>query len=56
MKKKILAGATASVMASIMLAGTAMAAEYKVGIIQFVDSNRSPAGREIRGRRRQIYL
>ena len=37
MKKKILAGATASVMASIMLAGTAMAAEYKVGIIQFVD-------------------
>ena len=37
MNKKILAGATASVMASIMLAGTAMAAEYKVGIIQFVD-------------------
>ena len=37
MKRKVLASVTASVMASIMLAGTAMAAEYKVGIIQFVD-------------------
>ena len=37
MKKKVLASVAASVMASIMLAGTAMAAEYKVGIIQFVD-------------------
>lgn len=37
MKKKVLAGAAVSVMAAIMMAGTAMAAEYKVGIIQFVD-------------------
>ncbi len=37
MKRKVLAITAASVMASIMLAGTAMAAEYKVGIIQFVD-------------------
>ena len=37
MKKKVLACVATSVMAAIMLAGTAMAAEYKVGIIQFVD-------------------
>lgn len=37
MKKKVLAGAAVSVTAAIMMAGTAMAAEYKVGIIQFVD-------------------
>ena len=37
MKRKLLASVAASVMAAIMLAGTAMAAEYKVGIIQFVD-------------------
>ena len=37
MKRKVLASVAASVMAAIMLAGTAMAAEYKVGIIQFVD-------------------
>lgn len=37
MKRKVLACVTASVMASIMLAGTAMAADYKVGIIKFVD-------------------
>ena len=37
MKRKVLAITAASVMASIMFAGTAMAAEYKVGIIQFVD-------------------
>ena len=37
MKRKVLASVAVSVMAAIMLAGTAMAAEYKVGIIQFVD-------------------
>lgn len=37
MKRKVLASVAASVMAAIMLAGTAMAAEYKVGIVQFVD-------------------
>ncbi len=37
MKKKILACAAGSVIAAIMMAETAMAAEYKVGIIQFVD-------------------
>lgn len=37
MRRKVLACVTASVMASIMLAGTAMAADYKVGIIKFVD-------------------
>ena len=37
MKRKVLASVAASVMAAIMLAGTAMAAEYKVCIIQFVD-------------------
>ena len=37
MKRQVLASVAASVMAAIMLAGTAMAAEYKVGIIQFVD-------------------
>lgn len=37
MKRKVLASVAASIMAAIMLAGTAMAAEYKVGIIQFVD-------------------
>lgn len=37
MKKKIFASVTASVMAAIMMAGSAMAADYKVGIIQFVD-------------------
>lgn len=37
MKKKVLACVATSVMAAIMMAGTAMAAEYKVGILQFVD-------------------
>lgn len=37
MKKKVLACVAASVMAAILTAGTAMAAEYKVGILQFVD-------------------
>lgn len=37
MKKKVFALTAASVMTAIMMAGTAMAAEYKVGIIQFVD-------------------
>lgn len=37
MKKKVLACAATSVMAAIMVASTAMAAEYKVGILQFVD-------------------
>ena len=37
MKRKVLACVTASLMAAIMTAGTAMAADYKVGIIQFVD-------------------
>ncbi|MDD6616683.1 MAG: ABC transporter substrate-binding protein [Lachnospiraceae bacterium] len=37
MKKKVLACVATSVMAAIMVAGTAMAAEYKVGILQFVD-------------------
>lgn len=37
MKKKIFASVIASVMAAIMMAGTAMAADYKVGVIQFVD-------------------
>lgn len=37
MKKKVLACVATSVMAAILTAGTAMAAEYKVGILQFVD-------------------
>jgi putative ABC transport system substrate-binding protein len=37
MKKKVLVTLSATVMASIMAASTAMAAEYKVGILQFVD-------------------
>jgi putative ABC transport system substrate-binding protein len=37
MKKKVLATVSATVMASIMLAGTAMAADYKVGICNYVD-------------------
>lgn len=37
MKKRVFAAATASVMAAIMMAGTVMAQEYKVGIIQYVD-------------------
>lgn len=37
MKKRVFAAATASVMTAIMMAGTVMAADYKVGIIQYVD-------------------
>lgn len=37
MKKKAMASVLVSVMAASMLAGTATAAEYKVGIIQYVD-------------------
>lgn len=37
MKKRLFTAATASLAAAIMMAGTAMAADYKVGIIQFVD-------------------
>lgn len=37
MKRKVLASAAATVMAAVMMAGSAMAADYKVGIIQFVD-------------------
>ncbi len=37
MKKRLFAAATASLMAATMITGTAMAADYKVGIIQFVD-------------------
>ncbi|MDO4344290.1 MAG: ABC transporter substrate-binding protein [Eubacteriales bacterium] len=37
MKKRVLAGTAATVLAAVMMAGSAMAAEYKVGIIQFVD-------------------
>lgn len=37
MMKKVSTCAAVSVMASLMLASSAMAAEYKVGIIQFVD-------------------
>lgn len=37
MKRRVLACVTASVMASIMLAGSAMAADYKVGVIKYVD-------------------
>lgn len=37
MMKKILAVTTASVMTAIMMASSVMAADYKVGIIQFVD-------------------
>ncbi len=37
MMKKVMTIAAASVMASALLAGSAMAKEYKVGIIQFVD-------------------
>lgn len=37
MKRKVLASAAVTVMAVAMMAGSAMAEEYKVGIIQFVD-------------------
>ncbi|MDY3249964.1 MAG: ABC transporter substrate-binding protein [Candidatus Choladocola sp.] len=37
MKKKVLSCVSASVLAAIMMASTVMAADYKVGIIQFVD-------------------
>lgn len=37
MKKKILACASVSVMAALMISGTAMAKEYKVGILKFMD-------------------
>ena len=37
MKRRTAVCAAASVMAAMMVSGTAMAAEYKVGIIQFVD-------------------
>lgn len=37
MKRKVLAGAAVTVMAAVMMAGSAMAEDYKVGIIQFVD-------------------
>ena len=37
MKKRLFTATTASLAAAIMMAGTAMAADYKVGIIQFVD-------------------
>ncbi|MDD6326343.1 MAG: ABC transporter substrate-binding protein [Lachnospiraceae bacterium] len=37
MKKNVLTSVTVSLAAAAMLSGTAMAAEYKVGIIQFVD-------------------
>lgn len=37
MKKNVLTSVTASLAAAAMISGTAMAAEYKVGIIQFVD-------------------
>ncbi len=37
MKKKVLALTTASLVAAIMTTGTAMAAEYKVGILKYMD-------------------
>ncbi len=37
MKRKVLACVTAAITASVLLAGTAMAADYKVGIIKYVD-------------------
>lgn len=37
MKKNVLTSVTVSLAAAAMISGTAMAAEYKVGIIQFVD-------------------
>ena len=37
MKKNVLTSVTISLAAAAMISGTAMAAEYKVGIIQFVD-------------------
>ncbi|SDG96109.1 ABC transporter substrate-binding protein [Marvinbryantia formatexigens] len=37
MKRKVLAGTAAALTAAIMMAGSAMAQDYKVGIIQFVD-------------------
>jgi putative ABC transport system substrate-binding protein len=37
MKKKVLACASATVIASIMMAGTVMAADYKIGICNYVD-------------------
>lgn len=37
MKKKVLAGVTVSVVGAMMLASTAMAAEYKVGILKYMD-------------------
>lgn len=37
MKRKVLAGTAATLTAVVMMAGSAMAQDYKVGIIQFVD-------------------
>lgn len=37
MKRKVLASVAVTVTAAVMMAGNAMAADYKVGIIQFVD-------------------
>lgn len=37
MRKNVLTGVTVSLAAAAMISGTAMAAEYKVGIVQFVD-------------------
>lgn len=37
MKKRLFTSAAATVMATILAAGSAMAADYKVGILQFVD-------------------
>lgn len=37
MKKRVLTATAASLTAAMMMTGTAMAADYKVGIIQFVD-------------------
>ncbi len=37
MKKNVLTSVTVSLAAAAMISGTAMAAEYKIGIIQFVD-------------------
>ena len=37
MKKRLFAATTASVMTAIMMASTVMAADYKVGIVQYVD-------------------
>ena len=37
MKKRVFATVTVSMAAAAMITGSAMAADYKVGIIQFVD-------------------